>query len=130
MDLLNASPPFHYLSLAHTTCQSPAKRLIRIQRELQLLSSPHLVSPHSSAIIIRLDEKVCDSLRFILTGPRDTPYAFGCFLFDLHLPLLYPSSPPLVWLKTTGDGTVRFLHQILDYFRHSYQHLYCSEFQI
>ena len=47
----------------------------------------------------------------MITGPRHTPYAFGCFVFDVFLPLLYPSCPPLVWNLTTGDGTVRYLKE-------------------
>ena len=47
-------------------------------------------------------------LQVLITGPSDTPYANGCFLFDVFFPAEYPSSPMLVNLTTTGHGTVRF----------------------
>ena len=44
----------------------------------------------------------------LITGPSDTPYANGCFEFDVFFPTDYPKSPMLVNLKTTGHGRVRF----------------------
>jgi ubiquitin-protein ligase len=44
---------------------------------------------------------------FALTGPEGTPYAYGCFFFDLFLPD-YPQSPPKVQFLTTGGGAARF----------------------
>ena len=47
-------------------------------------------------------------LQVLITGPSDTPYANGCFLFDVYFPPEYPGSPMLVNLCTTGHGSVRF----------------------
>ncbi|KAH7717023.1 hypothetical protein AAVH_15537, partial [Aphelenchoides avenae] len=44
----------------------------------------------------------------LIIGPVGTPYANGCFLFDVYQPPDYPNSPPHVQLTTTGNGTVRF----------------------
>ncbi|VDP91465.1 unnamed protein product [Echinostoma caproni] len=44
----------------------------------------------------------------LITGPVDTPYANGCFVFDIFAPIDYPNSPPQFHLLTTGNGTVRF----------------------
>lgn len=44
----------------------------------------------------------------LMTGPADTPYANGCFEFDVYFPVDYPNSPPLINLETTGNHTVRF----------------------
>ena len=44
----------------------------------------------------------------LITGPHDTPYANGCFLFDIFFPPEYPTVPMAVNLCTTGHGTVRF----------------------
>jgi baculoviral IAP repeat-containing protein 6 len=49
-----------------------------------------------------------DVLQALMSGPAGTPYSFGLFLFDIFLPGDYPSSPPLVSLRTTGGGKVRF----------------------
>lgn len=44
----------------------------------------------------------------LITGPADTPYANGCFEFDVYFPPDYPNSPMLINLETTGHHTVRF----------------------
>lgn len=44
----------------------------------------------------------------LITGPSDTPYANGCFEFDVFFPPEYPKSPMLVHMRTTGQGRVRF----------------------
>ena len=50
----------------------------------------------------------CNCLKVLMTGPADTPYANGCFEFDVYFPVDYPNSPPLINLETTGNHTVRF----------------------
>lgn len=47
-------------------------------------------------------------LRVMITGPDETPYANGCFLFDIYLPSQYPQVAPRVQFLTTGDGKIRF----------------------
>ncbi|KAJ1473058.1 ubiquitin-conjugating enzyme/RWD-like protein, partial [Baffinella frigidus] len=44
----------------------------------------------------------------LVSGPCDTPYAFGLFLLDIWCPASYPAEPPKVTLMTTGNGLVRF----------------------
>ncbi len=39
---------------------------------------------------------------------QGTPYGFGLFEFDILLPADYPAKPPLVQLRTTGGGRMRF----------------------
>jgi baculoviral IAP repeat-containing protein 6 len=48
-----------------------------------------------------------DKMRAALTGPRDTPYSGGVFMFDMYIPPEYPNVPPLVYFATTGCGRVR-----------------------
>ncbi|KAB0402138.1 hypothetical protein E2I00_019324 [Balaenoptera physalus] len=44
----------------------------------------------------------------LITGPFDTPYEGGFFLFVFRCPPDYPIHPPRVKLMTTGNNTVRF----------------------
>lgn len=44
----------------------------------------------------------------LITGPFDTPYEGGFFLFLFRCPPDYPIHPPRVKLITTGFNTVRF----------------------
>lgn len=46
--------------------------------------------------------------KFMIAGPEGTPYEGGLFEFDCFMPLEYPDTPPLIHLRTTGAGTVRF----------------------
>eukprot|EP00756_Hemistasia_phaeocysticola_P004569 Hpha_TRINITY_DN12898_c0_g2::TRINITY_DN12898_c0_g2_i1::g.24198::m.24198 len=61
-----------------------------------------------AAIFGCLDESRLDAMRIVISGPEGTPYAFGLFVFDVHLPANYPHCPPQCKLRTTGGGTVRF----------------------
>ena len=61
-----------------------------------------------AAIFVRQDEDRPDVMRALITGPVDTPYAHGVFLFDIFFPDAYPKVPPMVKLITTGGGRVRF----------------------
>jgi baculoviral IAP repeat-containing protein 6 len=44
----------------------------------------------------------------MITGPDETPYANGCFFFDIMIPPTYPQVSPKVQFLTTGGGAVRF----------------------
>jgi baculoviral IAP repeat-containing protein 6 len=59
-------------------------------------------------VFVRCDEERLDVLKVLITGPQDTPYANGCFEFDVFFPSDYPESPPMVNLQTTGNQTIRF----------------------
>jgi len=65
------------------------------------------LSPDSS-IFMRTDEERMDVIKVLITGPTETPYAYGCFEFHIFLPGTYPQDPPLVNLETTGGNTFRF----------------------
>ncbi|KAL1694785.1 hypothetical protein GGG16DRAFT_122140 [Schizophyllum commune] len=59
-------------------------------------------------IFVRVDETRNDVIKAMIAGPDGTPYAGGLYEFDIFLPLEYPRTPPLVHLRTTGGGKVRF----------------------
>jgi ubiquitin-protein ligase len=44
----------------------------------------------------------------LITGPDDTPYDSGCFLFHTYCSPDYPAVAPSINLETTGRGSVRF----------------------
>ena len=59
-----------------------------------------------SSIFIKYDEQYINSLRCLITGPDDTPYSCGCYIFDICIPNEYPNVPPLV--KIINNGNFRF----------------------
>ena len=65
--------------------------------------------PHPNAsIFLCIGEERMDLVRAAMTGPTDTPYSMGLFVFDVFFPPSYPQIPPLVQFMTTGGGQVRF----------------------
>ncbi|KAL0043350.1 hypothetical protein WJX79_002441 [Trebouxia sp. C0005] len=62
----------------------------------------------TSSIFLAADSSRLDLLRALIIGPADSPYANGCFLFDIFLPANYPNAPPSVHFLTTGGGRIRF----------------------
>jgi baculoviral IAP repeat-containing protein 6 len=79
----------------------------RVARELAGLASTLPLSRSSSALV-RVDERRAVQWTILITGPEDTPYDCGAFLFDAFFPSSYPTSAPLVKFRTTGGGRVRF----------------------
>ncbi|KAJ3510746.1 hypothetical protein NLJ89_g4497 [Agrocybe chaxingu] len=57
---------------------------------------------------VRVDEVRNDAIKIMIAGPEGTPYSGGLFEFDCFIPIEYPNRPPLMHLRTTGNGTVRF----------------------
>ena len=83
------------------------KSLMRIVKEISALSSSLPLS-FSSTVFMRPDTNNVNSIKFMITGPKDTPYESGCFEFDAYFTSSFPESPPKVLLLTTGGGRVRF----------------------
>lgn len=63
---------------------------------------------YGSSCFCRVINNRLDMLRVMITGPDDTPYANGCFMFDISMPANYPTSNPKVQFLTTGGGRIRF----------------------
>lgn len=96
-----------YANLFNTALPPGRPQMMRIAQELASLSTS-LPLDLASAIFVRSDDSKITLLKALIIGPEGTPYASGCFLFDIFLPSNYPKSPPKVTLRTTGRGTVRF----------------------
>lgn len=78
----------------------------RLFRELTTYKSA-LPIEYGSSIFVRAVESRLDLLRVLITGPEDTPYSNGCYVFDVWLDN-YPAQPPKVKYLTTGGGKYRF----------------------
>ena len=86
---------------------SSRERMKRLAHDAVTLQNSLPVS-RSSTIMVALDDARPDLLRAVITGPEDTPYSCGAFVFDVGFPARYPDVPPTVNLQTTGRGSVRF----------------------
>ena len=61
---------------------------------------------YRASIYVAMDPENISVLRVLITGPHDTPYDSGCFIFDIFIPEDFPNVPPLVYMLNTGN--VRF----------------------
>ena len=55
-----------------------------------------------ASIFLRVDEANPRAMRACITGPPDTPYDSGLFIFDIYLPPDYPTGVPCVNFTNTG----------------------------
>lgn len=74
--------------------------LKRINDEISTFST--LPINHDAIIIARPDMNYPVAIRTLVTGPVNTPYENGCFIFDTYLHNQFPSSPPRVWFLNNG----------------------------
>jgi ubiquitin-protein ligase len=81
--------------------------LSRITKEIKTLSKS-LPCESSGAIFVHFDSSNLRRLKVLVSGSEDSPYEHGLYLFEVKLDASYPSTPPKVLLKTTGQGTFRF----------------------
>jgi len=96
--------PHHYKSSFTPMSRPKMKRLVR---EVASLASNMPFSLDSS-VYLRVDENHLDRMKALIIGPAGTPYADGCFQFDIYCHNQYPNNCPVVNLMTTGQGSVRF----------------------
>ncbi|XP_018647595.1 putative inhibitor of apoptosis (iap) domain family member [Schistosoma mansoni] len=82
-------------------------RLQRLAQEIVTLNTSLPLSENASIFICCEENHLC-LLKALITGPPDTPYANGCFEFDIYAPPDYPNQPPLVEFCTTAKNTFRF----------------------
>ncbi len=67
--------------------------------------SPPLLTRHLPLCMPSVRVCVCARMCVLvcITGPEGTPYAYGCFVFDLLFPTGYPTTAMLVHFETTGQ---------------------------
>ena len=91
----------------HNNGNMARDRMTRLASDLAALQNSLPLS-RSSTVCVRADDSRPDLMRVLITGPDDTPYEGGCFVFDMGFPPSYPNIPPKMGLRTTGEGNVRF----------------------
>ena len=81
--------------------------MVRLAQELADLSNA-LPYEHTNAIFVRVDSQRVDMMKALICGASNTPYAHGCYEYDIFCDNNYPREPPKMNLITTGNGSVRF----------------------
>jgi ubiquitin-conjugating enzyme E2 Z len=76
----------------------------RIMTELEKLRTSNL---HKNNIYYHYNDDNITCIKFLIIGPKDTPYENGFFFFYFVLPETYPFDPPKVHFKTI-HSSIRF----------------------
>ncbi len=84
-----------------------SKAIVRVISELSTLKTS-LPLNYESTIWMRVPKKDMNLFTFMISGPKDTPYENGLFIFHASFPASYPNVEPKVLIDTTGMGLVRF----------------------
>lgn len=97
-----------YYKNSHTI---DSTKLSRLKKEFNIVKKSICVNNESS-IFFWIEKNKLDRMRFIITGPADTPYDQGLYIFDMSLSENFPSKPPLVHFS--NNGGVRFNPNLYD----------------
>lgn len=93
---------FKFYSFAKTFNMS-AHGLKILNDEFAELKNSLPCSLSMSAFFMYDYEDAC-KIKALISGPENTVYAHGLYLFDICIPENYPSEPPIVSFMTTADG--------------------------
>lgn len=75
----------------------------RLSAELPSLKlEGQLPIDYDASIFMCIDDNNPMIIRALITGPSDTPYDSGCFIFDIYIPPTYPKEPPNFWFLNHG----------------------------
>ncbi len=79
--------------------------LTRLKKEFNIIKKS-IVANQEASIFFWVEKNKLDRMRFIVSGPSNTPYDQGLYIFDMTLSKEYPMKPPLVHFS--NNGGVRF----------------------
>jgi ubiquitin-protein ligase len=80
-------------------------KLSRLKKEFNIMKKSILLNSEAS-MFFWIEKNKLEKMRFIITGPSNTPYDQGLYIFDMTLSDGFPASPPLVHFS--NNGGVRF----------------------
>jgi len=75
----------------------------RLSSEIPTLSDS-LPIDYNATICVAIDKAQPNKQQYLITGPIDTPYQNGCFIFDAFMSSDFPKIPPDFWFKNTGGN--------------------------
>jgi len=78
-----------------------SQQMTKLQKEFKILKNSIVLSQDASIFFMAEKDNI-NKMRFIISGPKNTPYEYGLFIFNMTIPINYPSRPPFVKLSNTG----------------------------
>jgi ubiquitin-protein ligase len=99
-NIINSKYKDSYMTQLKSTLTS-TQCMKRLSTEIPTLAND-LPIHQDASIFLRVDENNPRAMRALITGPPDTPYDSGIFIFDIYLPPDYPTGVPCVNFTNTG----------------------------
>ncbi len=84
------------------------KNLINRLKAEWLDMKSNLPVEHNGSIFINWSSQQFNLAKIMFIPSSETPYAYGCYVFDLLITEEYPNNCPKLQFLTTGNGSVRF----------------------
>ena len=78
-----------------------SQQMTKLQKEFKILKNSIILSQDASIFFMAEKDNI-NKMKFIISGPKNTPYEYGLFIFGMTIPTNYPSKPPFVRLSNTG----------------------------
>ncbi len=79
-----------------------SNQISRLQKEFVILKKSITINKMAS-IFFYVESNSIQKMRFVITGPIQTPYSYGLFIFDMGITSEFPSKPPVVYLINNGS---------------------------
>ncbi len=111
--LLNGSYPFieknkHLFAATAKTSNFLKPNTARFISKQYDIIKGSLPLSKESAIFFRSDTDNMNVFKFLIIPNEDTPYKYGCFVFDVFMPHDFPNVPPQVSHATSKKNNFRF----------------------
>ena len=88
-----------------------SNQVSRIQKEFQILKKSISLTKDAS-IFFCIQKNNVNKIRFIISGPKGTPYEYGLLIFDMTMGPEFPSKAPVV--NFSNNGGKRFNPNLYD----------------
>ncbi len=99
-DSLNTNSSYSNNIVKNNTINS--NQISRLQKEFVILKKSITIDKDAS-IFFSVDKQNIFKMRFIISGPKGTPYSYGLFLFDMTFTNEFPQKPPIVHFLNHGN---------------------------
>lgn len=100
---------FHYAKNSISNLSS--NQVSRLQKEFHILKKSITLNKDAS-IFFCIQKNNVNKIRFMISGPKKTPYEYGLFIFDMTMGNDFPSNPPKV--NFSNNGGKRFNPNLYD----------------
>ena len=72
-----------------------SEKILRLKKEFNIIKKSNSINSEAS-IFFWVEKNKLNKMRFIITGPKNTPYDQGLYIFDMTINNEFPTKPPLV----------------------------------